>query len=231
LFADLKVEGDPRTTYLKPPADFAALMGRCGVSNDTTVVVYDDRGGVRAARLWWMLRYYGHEDVRVLNGGLSEWIKQGKPLESGSVTPVPASFTPRVHSRLIATRSEVEAALHEPAVAIVDTLPRRYFTGLLTLTPEQRAGHIPRAVNLPAPDLVHEASDLILSPDELTHTFEQAHLQPEQRIITYCGAGVYACFTTFALYLMGYENVGMYDGSRAEWYSQPELPVTVDSSE
>ena len=198
-----------------PPAGFEALMGRLGINSGTTVVLYDDAGGLWAARLWWALRYYGHEAVRVLNGGLGKWIAEGRPLETEETAPAPTTFKACVVPELRATIDDVKLAIGDPGERIIYAWDEAKYL----------AGHIPSAVLLPAPSNLDPETMTVLPMDDLTQLWSVIDLQPDQRAITYCGAGVYGAFDLFVLYLMGHEKATLYDGSWIEWSANPELPV------
>lgn len=193
---------------------FARLMGQKGIGDDTTVVVYDDAGGLWGARLWWALRYYGHEDARLLDGGLDAWEAEGMPLEEETPEVEPAAFTAEVRPEWYSAMDEVRAAIDDPAVGIADALPASSY----------RSGHIPTAVSLPAPDLL-DTTGAVKDAEDLAAMLEEAGLDPAQRTITYCGGGYYGAFAAFVLNLMGFEDVAMYDGALEEWTSDPSNPV------
>jgi thiosulfate/3-mercaptopyruvate sulfurtransferase len=206
------------------PADqFAQVMGRFGIGDDTTVVLYDTDGGLWAARLWWALRYYGHEQVKLLNGGLRQWIYAGQPLEMTSPTVAPAVFTPDVVVPWRATIDEVRQAVDDPAVALVDALPRASYDGDLVLY--DRPGHIATALSLPYNEIVDGITTMVLEPAALSQVLERLQLDPRQRVITHCGGGNAGSNLAFVLYLMGFDKVGLYDGSLGEWSSDPSNPM------
>lgn len=206
-------------------ADFEALMGRLGIGNDTTVVAYDDLGGVWAARVWWALRYYGHDDAKLLNGGLTRWKAEGRPRETRSPVPATTAFRAHVRPQLRATKEQVLEAIERSDVRIVDALPEPFFIGEARLYPNHRQGHIPMARNLPAPANLDPETHTLLPAPELAHLWRGVDVEQERRVITYCGAGVFASFALFALHLLGHENVSLYDASWQEWGADPELPV------
>jgi thiosulfate/3-mercaptopyruvate sulfurtransferase len=205
------------------PADpFARVMSRLGIGDDTTVVAYDTDGGLWAARLWWALRYHGHERAMMLNGGLRSWVSAGLPLETASPTVEPAVFTPVIQPRWHATIDEVRAAIDDPDVALVDALPWPVFTGD---EPDFGAGHIPSAVNLSVSDAIGGIDKTITGPDVLSRMLARLGLDPADRTITYCGGGYAGAFDAFVLHLMGFDQVGLYDGALMEWTSDPSNPM------
>ena len=213
---------DPQSnvpSMILPLVSFEALMGSLGINSSTTVVVYDDGGGLWAARLWWALRYYGHEAVKILNGGLAKWSVEERPLEMAEISPPQTVFKACVVPELRATIEDVQLAIGNPDVRIIDALP----------APVYQAAHIPSARNLPAPSNVDQVTQTLLPLDDLAQLWLTADLGPDQLAITYCGAGYFGAFDMFVLYLMGHEKAAVYDGSWLEWSANPELPVETAS--
>jgi len=245
---------DPRglRDLLLPPERFAQVMQAAGIGDETLVVAYADTDHSGAARLWWALRYYGHERVAVVNGGWTKWQAESRPI-SRTNPAIPASgyhFTPRPRSELMATATEIKQALEQgqPDVRLVDSRPPEQYQGQAVWTPsgsrflaagessieiggrsKMRAGHIPGAISLHAGPLNLNQSDwTYLPPSILRARAEAAGLLPEQRIITYCGVGISASLGLFGLYLAGYRNLALYDASWEEWGTDPAYPVTIE---
>jgi thiosulfate/3-mercaptopyruvate sulfurtransferase len=195
---------------------FAALMGKLGIGDDTAVVVYDTEGGPWAARLWWALRYYGHEQAALLDGGLRSWVLAGKPLETEVPEVEAAVFTPEVQPSWRATSDEVRAAIDDPAVSLVDALPWPDSTGD---APDFGAGHIPSAFRLPATDTLDAVTLTIRDAGALSRMLTRVGLDPTQRVITYGGG--WGAHSAVVLYLMGFQDVALYDGAMDERSSDP----------
>jgi thiosulfate/3-mercaptopyruvate sulfurtransferase len=205
---------------------FEKLMGKLGIGDDTTVVIYDTDGGLWAARVWWALRYYGHENAKMLNGGLQAWVQGGRSLEMEAPTTAPAVFHAEVQPQWLATMDEVRKAVKDPEIVILDALTRPNYTG--DLIQYARPGHIATALSLPAPDTLDPVLRTVLRPGDLSRMIARLGLDPEKRVITYCGGGIYGAHTAFVLYLMGFDQVGLYDGSLMEWASDSSNPMEVE---
>jgi thiosulfate/3-mercaptopyruvate sulfurtransferase len=205
---------------------FDQLMGELGIGDDTTVVVYDTDGGLWASRLWWALKYYGHDDVKMLNGGLITWLQAGQPLEAETPEVAPAVFQADVQPHWLATMDEVTEAIEDPEVFLLDALTRPNYVG--DIHEYARPGHIATALSFPAPDTLDPVFRTVLSPEDLSRMLTRLGLDPEKRVITYCGGGIYGAHTAFVLYLMGFDKVGLYDGSLLEWAGDSANPMEVE---
>jgi thiosulfate/3-mercaptopyruvate sulfurtransferase len=215
---------------LLPPERFAEVMGGAGIGDETRVVAYAETDHSGAARLWWALRYYGHDQVAVLNGGWTKWAAEGRAVSTDIPQPLPTSFTPRPRPNWLATADEIEQAVKGASsdMRLVDTRPPEQYNGLaiwtpygsLFLSPGQgwievagrrvmRAGHIPGAVNMHASTNLNSTDWTYLRPEELRDKVRKAGIEAEQRVITYCGVGISGSLGLFALYLAGYRNVGI----------------------
>jgi thiosulfate/3-mercaptopyruvate sulfurtransferase len=234
------------TDILLGPEAFAGAMSLAGIGDDARVVAYADTDHSGAARLWWALRYYGHEQVAVLDGGFTRWAAEGRPLSGLPANPPPAVFTPRPQPAWLATADEIARALADPEsnVRLADTRPPEQYAGSAVWTPlgslylppgrdwthvdgrPMRGGHIPGAHHLHSVDnLDPENSYVYLSTEQLRARAEAAGLEPDQRVITYCGVGISGSLGLFALYLAGFRNLALYDASWSEWGTDPQRPV------
>lgn len=248
MIADLSDASHSVPDMLAPPPQFAAAMGRLGIANDTLVVAYDNMGlPLGSARLWWALSYYGHDRVRVLDGGLREWQAERRPLSTEIPTPEAARFTPRPRPEWLATKQDVVSALGNSETIVVDCLNAELFRGAGERHLwGQRPGHIPGAVNVPylanidpalASATAAEREQLLASGrsfkfasrETLSSLYRSAGVQPGRPVITYCGRGYAGACGLLALKLLGMENARLYDGSWAEWSADPALPVEISA--
>jgi thiosulfate/3-mercaptopyruvate sulfurtransferase len=228
VFADVIEElSDPEGSYpfTRPGAErFAAAASALGIGDGTKVVVYDSAVGQWAARVWWLFRAFGYDDVFVLDGGLARWRGEDRDLELGHVEPVPARFTAAERPELWVDKAFVEGVLRgDHEAALVCASPPQEFTG--EVVTRKRAGHIPGSSSAPAGRLVDRDSRTFLEHDELRGILEPALGAP--RIITYCGGGIAAAAAALALTLLGERSVAVYDGSLNEWAADPEAELVV----
>ncbi|MFQ5846507.1 MAG: sulfurtransferase [Candidatus Methylomirabilales bacterium] len=208
-----------------------ALFSKLGIDNDTRVVAYDDTGGLWAARLFFVLEFFGHKNVAVLNGGLTRWMKEGRPLTAEKTTVAPKKFVASPNPTLIATAEWIKDNLRNPGVRVVDARTPMEYEGKRThpgkvKDPDiRRGGHIPGAVLINWVDTINTGDRTFKSAAELQKLFEAAGATRDREIVTYCRTGVRAAHDYFVARLLGYEKVRNYDGSWIDWGNRPELPL------
>ena len=215
-----------------------SLLGRSGVDNGTTVVLYGDGNNRSATWAFWVLKYYGHEKVKLMNGGRVKWVDEGKPLTTSVPTPSPKKYAASdPDADLRATKDYILAHLGEPDTRLLDTRTLEEYNGELTSAPGMpqpdiyRKGRIPGAVHVPWDDA--GAEDGRFKPvEELKAMYEGMGLTPDQEVVPYCRLGMRASYSWFVLkYLLGYEKVRNYDGSWTEWGNAVGTPIETGSGE
>ena len=208
------------------PGRFARLLGAMGVSNATRVVFYDQKGLASAARGWWLMGLYGHDNAAVLDGGLPKWQREGRKIESGEPSPPKlATFRPDYRAARLRGVGDLLHNVETRAELVLDARAAGRFTGEV---PEPRAGmrsgHIPGSASLPYTDLLH-ADGTFRSADELRARLHAAGVDGTRPVVTSCGSGVTACILTLGLRLAGLPEGAVYDGSWTEWGGRADTPV------
>jgi thiosulfate/3-mercaptopyruvate sulfurtransferase len=205
-------------------ADFTATLSRWGLTRDTLVIAYDDNNSAHAARLWWMLRLLGHENVRVLDGGIRAWLALGLPVETTVAAVEPTAYDARYDEGAIATTPEVDAHREDDGWLLLDARAAPRFRGEVEPI-DPVAGHVPGARNRPFADNL-EADGRFKSPAALRDAFAPLLGEREpQRVLLMCGSGVTACHNLLALEHAGWSGARVYAGSWSEWINDPKRPV------
>jgi len=205
--------------------DAEKLLGTAGIGNDTLVIIYDGGEGAIASGLWFALDFFGHEKVKVLNGGFRKWMKEGRPVTQETPEVVKKQFVARARAETVVNRKWVKKNMGVQGTLLVDARSPDEFTGKDLLPGIKRGGHIPGAVNL---DWVNLSGKLetVKSADEIRAILGKAGITPETRVVSYCQQGIgRATFLNMAMKLAGYDNVLLYTGSWQDWSVDQELPV------
>jgi len=208
------------------PGRFAKLIGAMGVGNATRVVFYDQKGLASAARGWWLLGLFGHDNAAVLDGGLPKWQREQRKTESGSPGSVaPVTFRPDYRAARLRGVGDVLRNVSTGMELVVDARAAGRFTGAVPEPrPGMRSGHIPGSVSLPYTDLLN-ADGTFKPSGEVRARLEAAGVTAARPVVTSCGSGVTACILTLGLRLSGFPEGAVYDGSWTEWGGRADTPV------
>jgi thiosulfate/3-mercaptopyruvate sulfurtransferase len=214
---------------------FAALLDRLGIGNGTEVVLYGGNNNWFAAYAYWYFKYYGHEPVRLMNGGRKKWEREGRAMTTEEPALKPSSgykvATPAHHIRAL-REMVLEKVLGNPGYGLVDVRSPQEFSGEVLAPPHlpqeqaQKPGHIPGAKNIPWAKAVDPETGAFLSPEELRALYQGQGITPDKEVVAYCRIGERSAHTWFVLHeLLGYPNVRNYDGSWTEWGSLVAVPI------
>jgi thiosulfate/3-mercaptopyruvate sulfurtransferase len=228
VFFDIDAIADRSTALphmLPRAAEFARAVGQLGIGSRDRVVVYDSRGVVSAARVWWTFRVFGHDKVFVLDGGLPRWRAEGRPVEAGAPTPTPRRFTARLRRSLVRDLAAMRQNLRTRKAQVLDARSRGRFAGT---EPEPRAGlrggHIPGSLNLPYDEL-YQKDGTLLPADAIRGKLEGAGIDLAKPVVTSCGSGVTASVLALGFHVVGRPDVAVYDGSWTEWGGRDDTPI------
>jgi thiosulfate/3-mercaptopyruvate sulfurtransferase len=226
---DLIADTDTDLPHMVPtPGRFAKLMSELGVSNDSRVVFYDQKGLASAARGWWLMGLFGHDEAAVLDGGLPKWTAEHRPLGDGQgAAPAPGSFVPDFRARQLRGIGDILRNVLSRQELVLDARAAGRFTGAVPEPrPGMRSGHIPGSANVPYTDLL-TAGGTFRPAGEVRARLEAAGVDGKKPVVTSCGSGVSACILTLGLRLAGFPEGAVYDGSWSEWGGRADTPIEV----
>ncbi len=233
-FFDLDGISDAESPYphmLPEEEEFTRHMRRLGLANHHRVVVYDTGGLPAAVRAYWTFKVFSHDHVRILDGGLAKWLRDGRPLEAGPNDVAAGHFSARLKSEMVASKADVLQAVERRDSEILDARSAvRFYGREPEPRPGVRGGHMPGAKNLHYAKFFADGGAFV-SSDRLQEIFAAAALNPNKPVITSCGSGVTAAILALGLNLLGRGDVRVYDGSWVEWGSDPATPVVTEEAE
>lgn len=219
-------EGSDHGTLVMPPAEFEDLMAKLGVSNDTTVVTYDDNNGLVASRLWWVLKYYGHTNAKVLNGGWHRWLTEGRPVTFHGTRAPKGSFSATPNRDIYATVDYLKEMHTNPACQVLDARTDQEWDGTNDRG-NKRSGRVPGAHHMEWVRFVAtDDNRKFLPAGEIEALLKSAGIERDKPTITYCQGGIRAAHAAFVMELLGYKDVRVYDGSMREWANREDTPLT-----
>ncbi len=226
---DIADPAAPLAHTVPDAALFAQKVSALGISNGDTVVVYDRSGmHMAAARAWWMFRLFGHDNVRILNGGLPAWVAAGLP-----VTPLPddlpdapaGQFTATLRPGLLKLKEDILANIEGKDFLLLDARDGRRYSGeMAEPRPGMQSGHVPGSLSAPFAELIDAQSGLLRSKDDIRAIFAARNVDLSRPLACTCGSGVTACVVALALHEIGHTDAAVYDGSWSEWGGDANLP-------
>lgn len=231
VFFDVDDVKDPESDLphmMPPPEVFSSKVRKLGLGDGLRIVCYDANGGpMAAARVWWMFRVFGHDDVAVMDGGLPKWLAEDRPVTDEETIPQERHFTARLDNTRLRSLEQMLALVENHNEVIVDARPKPRYAGRMPEPREgARLGHMPGALSLPYMSMCDEHNNFVMrSAEEIREIAEKQGIDLAKPLALHCGSGVSACFDVFALHLIGKEDCAVYDGSWAEWGFRDDTPI------
>lgn len=213
-------------TFLPTPQEFEALMSKMGVSNATRVIAYDERGGIYAARLWWILNYYGHANVALLDGGWGKWTAEQRATSTATPTPAAAAFKTKAGTVKVATAEQVKAAINNPKMKLLDARTQAEIEGK-DLRNIKRGGFIESSIPLYWEDTLDATTRAFKPIAEIAKLYRDKGIGANDNITVYCQVGMRASHDLFTLALIGHDlsKLSNYYGAWEEWGNRDDTPI------
>lgn len=219
--------GRPGRHPLPTAEHFRDVLARIGLRPESVVIAYDDAGGAQAARFWWLLKYFGHDVGRVLDGGIQAWVEGGRPLETTVPAPADAPALELVaHPAMVADKARVRSLVERREGVLLDARAPERFEGKVEPI-DARPGHIPGAKSAPFVTNLTRPGGPFLPPEEIQRRYAALGAGAKEPVLAYCGSGVTACHDLLALAIAGFEEALLYEGSWSEWAGDPALPAAL----
>ncbi len=221
--------GEPEK-YLPTEQEFTEMLQELGIDDSSTVICYDEWDNHFATRFWWVLTYYGHEHVKLLDGGWQAWVSDGLPISftTPTISPIENHFYVKENSKWKADLQEVLDNHIDDNWQILDVRSDEEFNG--TDQTNLRAGHVPGALHLEWKQLLDSTRstkgvNYFKSPEDIATLFNEIGIDRSKTTVVHCQSGVRASFTFFCLNMLGYPNIKLYDGSMSEWANREDTPL------
>jgi thiosulfate/3-mercaptopyruvate sulfurtransferase len=217
-------------TFLPTPQEFEALMSKLGISNTTRVIAYDERGGIYAARLWWILNHYGHSNVALLDGGWVKWAAEQRPTNAAVPTPAVAKFAVKAGTVKVATADQVKAAINNPKEKLIDARTQGEIDGK-DLRNIKRGGFIESSIPVYWEDTLDATTKAFKPAAEIAKLYRDKGITAADNVTVYCQVGMRASHDLFTLALIGHDLTKLtnYYGAWEEWGNRDDLPIKVKS--
>ena len=213
-------------TFLPTPQEFEALMARLGISNTTRVIAYDERGGIYATRLWWIMNHYGHSNVAVVNGGWVKWTAEQRAITTSTPTVTPAKFSVTPGTVKVATADQVKAAINNPKIKLVDARTQAEIEGK-DLRNIKRGGYIESSVPVYWEDTLDATTKAFKPAAEIARLYRDKGITAKDDVLVYCQVGMRASHDLFTLALIGHDltKLSNYYGAWEEWGNREDTPI------
>ena len=228
VFLDNNWIRNPRAapTFLPTPQEFEALMSKLGIANTTRVIAYDERGGIYATRLWWILNHYGHANVAVLDGGWVKWAAEQRPTSATVPAPAATTFTVKPGTVKVATADQVKAAINNPAVKLVDARTQAEIDGR-ELRNIKRGGFIESSIPVYWEDTLDPTAKTFKPAAEIAKLWRDKGITASDNVTVYCQVGMRASHDLFTLALIGHDltRLANYYGAWEEWGNRDDTPI------